>query len=186
MRLLGLVRRRRLTRPDRPDRLVRDDQRRRVDPCHAVEALLDLGAKYVVGLARLAFFEEFADTQDHDEARVERRFDLAIDQVVGLAENVSTLGVADDYVSDADVLEHVGTHLAREGALGLKVHVLRADGDVRPRGRLHDRRQIHEGRTDTHFDIGTGGVFGHRRDQVTSHLGRRVHFPVAENRELSH
>ena len=56
--------------------------------------------------------------------------DLAVDDRVGLAEQPPPLGVADDDVLRAGLLDHRGRHLAGERALALPVEILRGDADV--------------------------------------------------------
>ncbi len=56
--------------------------------------------------------------------------DLLVDGKVGLVIVLAALGVADDDVLDAGLLEHLGGDLTGVGAVGLIVAGLSADGDT--------------------------------------------------------
>ena len=64
-------------------------------------APVTLAAENVFGQAGLALLQNFADADDGNQAGVERGQQLAIDRVVGLAEVLAALGVADDDVRAA-------------------------------------------------------------------------------------
>ena len=73
--------------------------------------------------------------------------------LVGLGAVGATFGVSDDDVSDAELCQHLGAHLAGEGAAILEMAGLGANGDrnrVRLDRRLH-RSQRCEGRVQGHL-----------------------------------
>ena len=96
---LRVVRRRGAARADRPDRLVGDDHRRhllaRSTPASPARTW---PTHLCLGVARLALLERLADAHDRRHAVREHRLDLAVDQLVGLAEQLAALGVPDDHV----------------------------------------------------------------------------------------
>src|SRR5207253_892322 len=96
MRLAGLRRRRRPARPDRPYRLVGDNQLGQLRGTDAVEALLDLSIQDRQRLAPLALLERLADADDWREPSRNRRARLPVDDRVALAEQPPALGVSDD------------------------------------------------------------------------------------------
>ena len=87
---------------DGPDRLVSDDQVSRFLGRNFVERAETLASQNVVGQSGFAFFEDLAHADDGDESAFKSRFELEIDGVIGLAEVLAPLGVADDDVGCAD------------------------------------------------------------------------------------
>ena len=79
--------------------------------------------------------------------------DLPVDDGVGLAEQAPALGVADDDVFGARLLDHRGRHFTGERALALPVHVLRGDADVAVARRLGHRVDRRERRPDDDLDV---------------------------------
>ena len=75
----------------------------------------------LLGLVRLALGERLADAEDHGEAVVERDTRLLRDELGRLVEDRAALGVAEDDVGDAGVLElsGAGRALAARFAPGL-------------------------------------------------------------------
>ena len=97
VRVLGHLRRRAQAGADRPDGLVRDD-----------EALVlreggDLAAEHVLRLVGLALFERLADARDDAEPCGKRGLGATRDALVGLAEELAPLGVADERAGDAEL-----------------------------------------------------------------------------------
>ena len=81
---------------DRPHRLVGDDEvRPTVD---AVEAAARLADEHVVRLAGLALLQRLADAHDRLQAVRERGLHAPVHRLVGLAEELAPLAVADDDV----------------------------------------------------------------------------------------
>ena len=95
VRLLRLLGRRGLAGADRPDGLVGDHEAGSSPAANASASTWRLSTS--LGLARLALgLERLADARDHAEARVERGARAPRDRLVGLAEVLAALGVADD------------------------------------------------------------------------------------------
>jgi len=121
--------------------------------------------------------ENFADADDGDEAVLEGGFEFLVDELVGFAEVLAALGVAEDDMRGADGFEHQRRGFAGVGALVGEVHVLRTDGDPGTGG----------GR-DYHRDRGKGGanddlvavVVGDQGEEVLHELlglgGGFIHF----------
>ena len=61
-----------------------------------------LAAQNIFGEAGFALFQNFADADDGSQAGFQRGLELQVDGVVGFAEILAALGVADDDVSAAD------------------------------------------------------------------------------------
>jgi hypothetical protein len=79
---------------------------------------------------------------------------LAVDAVVGLAEQLPALGVAHDHESHIELGQHVGADLPGVGPLGFPVTILGPQGDRDAIGVEHrlDGAQGREGRVDRHVD----------------------------------
>ena len=111
---------------DRPHRLVRDDE---------VLVLLedgDLPPEHGFCLLALALLLELADAGDHEHAGLEGGGRAPRDRLVGLAEALPSLGVADDRAVHAELFQHRRGDLAGVRAVRIPVHVLRRDSDFRP------------------------------------------------------
>src|SRR6185295_5054425 len=94
------------------------------------EPLLDLAVEHVERLVSLALIERLADAGNRREPRAERRDDLAVHHVVGLAKQRSPFRVTDDGVLRARLAHHGRADLAGERALALPVVILRGNRDV--------------------------------------------------------
>ena len=123
VRLLGG---RGLAGADRPDRLVGDD-----DVGEAARPRPATGRRRSGGAATgsvsspLALGLGLADAEDRQQPRRQRRRHLAGERLVGLAEELPPLGVAEDDRLGAGVEQHRRRDLSGEGAGVLEVHVLR-------------------------------------------------------------
>ena len=106
VRLAGLRRRGRAPGADGPHRLVRHHERGHLIAAQPVEAALDLPIEHIHRLVALALLERFADADDGRQRRGDRGGHLSIDRDVGLAEERAALGVADDDVLGAGLLDH--------------------------------------------------------------------------------
>ena len=189
MRLFGDFRRRGLAGADRPDRLVREDQRRHGRGGKSVEAARQLGRQHFFGAVAGAFGVGLADADNRLEARRERGLDAGVHGLVGLAEILAAFAVADDDVFDAGLLEHGRGDLAGERAGFGPVDVLRADLDVAAGGRLDHRRKRGEGRADDDVGLARADVRDQRLqrfDQRFAFGGGLVHFPVTGDDDFAH
>ena len=82
--------------------------------------------------ARFAFSPRLADADDRSEARLQRGFRLGADELVGLVMMCATLGMSDDDIGRARVLEHGRGNVAGERAACLGMAVLRAKPSLPP------------------------------------------------------
>ena len=89
---------------------------------------------HLLGAAALALGQRLAHADQRSGPALEGGRHLAADLLVGLAEEMAPLRVADEHRPRARLLHQRHRELAGEGALGLPVHVLRADDDVTPAG----------------------------------------------------
>src|SRR5579859_217002 len=174
---VGILRRRGAAGADRPDRLVRDDDRRQV--VDAVKRGPNLAGDDDFGLTALLLFETFAHTDDRYERVLEGRLDLAADQRIILVAVLAAFGVAKNDIG-REALEHPRGDLTGEGAPGFGVQVLGADGDVGPAQTVRNRRERHERRTHNPFDSRIALQSRRQRVDERQPLGDGgVHLPVA-------
>src|SRR5438067_334279 len=124
-RLVGVLRVSVLAAADRPHRLVRDDQPRRIVGGAVGQARLDLRGDDLVAAPGVVVVLELTHAYDDAQLVRQRRRRLARDHVVGLAKDHAALGVADDDPL-APTLEHRRGHLAGEGARLLPEAILGA------------------------------------------------------------
>ena len=115
---------------------------------------------------------------------------LAIDHLVGLAEDVAPLAVAADHELDVELGEERRRHLTGEGALLLEVAVLGTEQDLEVVGlddRLH-AADVGEWRVHAHVDL-LVGLLRQRVVQLLHGLDRlevvEVHLPVARDERLA-
>jgi hypothetical protein len=113
-----------------PDRLVGNDN---AGPLLSGDGLSDgteLSSDDGDGLALLALLEGLAAAEDDADTLVEGVLGLGGDELVGLLEDDTALGVADQGPADVGVLKLGGGDLAGEGALVLVEDVLGSDLDL--------------------------------------------------------
>lgn len=121
---------------------------------------------------------------------LDERAGLQIHFLVGLAEQIAALGMADDAEGAADVLDHGDGNLAGKRALGLPVDVLGAHGDIHAvelEDALH-RLEIHKRRADGHVHQLEPVALHAVGDLLSEHHGLGdgvVHLPVAGNEVLA-
>src|SRR5436190_8570855 len=166
VRFLGELGRGRLAGANRPDRLVGDDE------VLVTREHLDLPPQHLLGLISLALLLELADAGDHAQTGLERMPGTHCHRLVGLAEVLPPLRVADDRPLDAQLEEDLRRDLAGEGALVGPVHILSVDRVAA----LHCGAERSEGRAKHCLD-------GARRCEGRAELPRLsralVHLPVA-------
>src|SRR5215510_108206 len=95
---LGLFRRRSASGAYRPDRFVSGDDTRQVLGCQIGQTPRQLRRHDLFFAPCVALFERLADTYDRRETETERRANLAIYRLIGLAVHRTALGMADDDV----------------------------------------------------------------------------------------
>ncbi len=89
---------------------------------------LDLIGDQLHGHAQLTLLQALTHADDGAQAGIQSGMDLLVDGEVGLVVVLTALGVANDDVLYAQLLEHVGGNFAGVGTLLLEVDVLGADG----------------------------------------------------------
>ena len=110
------------------------------------------------GDAQLPLLQALAHADNGVQPGLQSGQNLLVDGEIRFAEILAALGMADDDVLDAQVLQHVGGDLAGVGALLLKIHVLGAHGDPQVLGQGSDGGQRLSGGelpgNDLGFDLG--------------------------------
>src|SRR5208337_1109200 len=164
---------------DRPHRLIGDDDgRTRSGRGQRFSQLPDDHGGRPPGLA---LGSRLADADDRYEPGLQRRFRLGAHQPVGLVMQHAALGVADDDIGRAGVLEHRGGNVAGEGAARLGMAILRAQREFAPlelpgglgeEGRRRADRKLGRPR------LARVGGFAHGLD-LDERRREAVHFPVA-------
>lgn len=145
MDLLSLLSGGDLAGTNRPDGLVGNDDLAPVGDL-TLEGL-ELGGDVLDGLARLTLLKALTAAPDDAQAVLGGVLGLVGDDLVGLAEDGSSLGVAQDGPVDVAVLELGDGDLAGVSAVGLVEDVLGSDLDVVLDGLL-DEREVESGRGD--------------------------------------
>ena len=113
--------------------------------------------------------------------------ELAGRELVVFTQDIAPLGVSDDHVATADILEHLPGDFAGVGARVLLGHVLTAEADSRAVQQSAYRLQVHVGGTHRHRRILDLTRLGHDvLHQDPDGGDRTVHFPVAGDQALSH
>lgn len=128
-----------------PDGLVGDDDLAPVGDL-TLEGL-ELGGDVLDGLARLTLLKALTAAPDDTQAVLGGVLGLVGDDLVGLAEDGSSLGVTQDGPVDVAILELGDGDLSGVSAVGLVEDVLGSDLDVVLDGLL-DEREVESGRGD--------------------------------------
>ena len=127
MHLDDLVKRRDFTGANRPDGFIRDDG---ILACAAVgQGACKLFGDDIQGGARAAIRLAFADADDGRQPRVPSGLRLGRDISIRFAIGIAALGMAEDHIGRADLLDHRGRDIASEGTFRLCVAILRADAN---------------------------------------------------------
>lgn len=90
-----------------------------------------MGCNDIIGLPCRAFRIRFADADDGNKARRMGSFGLGQHLLAGFPVVLATLGVPQDDIGAAEVLQHGGGDIAREGPGRLRMAVLPAPFDGR-------------------------------------------------------
>ncbi len=176
---VGLLVGRGLAGADRPDRLVSDDDVREFRFGDAGQSDLGLDSDGLERDVLLSLLEGLTDAEDDLEAVVESGTGAVADGVVGLAEVLSSLRVADDDVLDAHFLQHGSGNFAGESAVGRPVAVFSADFDVGAGSLFESDLKVDIGDTDDDVAVCVCNEGLELSDERLG-LGRSlVHFPVA-------
>ena len=67
---------------------------------------------------------------------------LLIHGLVGLCKVLSSLGVSDDHILHACIIQHCGRNLAGESTLLLEIHILRTNHDIGTLCCLHSGNDV--------------------------------------------
>ena len=179
MRVLRDLRSRGLAGPDRPHRLVGDDQ-----PLVRRDAG-ELALEHRLRLPCLALGLRLTDAGDDVQARLESRLRPSPDRLVRLAKELPALGVPDDGARHAEFGEHRRRYLARERALELPVDVLCEDARRAVRTEALQRRLERDVRR-AHDDIDVLRPEAPDLRRVLARLVQAlVHLPVPGNEHVS-
>ena len=125
---------------------------------------------------------------DRDVIGGEGGFEFQVDGLIRFGEVLATLGVPENDVLHAEILEHSGGDLAGVGSGFLPVHVLCAQADLGAGERGYRRGDVHEGNADDDFDAAIAIIrrlpdsLNERRDL----RGRLIHLPIASNNFRAH
>jgi len=167
---------------DGPNRFIGED-----DPAPVGDVGLhrgQLGEHNLLGAAGFPLGQLLSEAGDHLEPFCERKADLLADELVGLAEDVASFGVAEDDPLAAEVLDHGGGDLPGEGALANLVAVLGRNSNI---GRDDLPRVGKVALGTAHHDL----CFSTERS-LFEEIGNAinfgfiaVHFPVSTNEEFS-
>ncbi len=133
-----------------------------------------------LGFARFALAERFSHAEHRRQARAHDRLAFAPSLLVGFAENVPALRVADQHERRARGAGERCRSLAGERALVFPVHVLRPEPQVRTRpGCVACGSQRQSGRKKmTVRPVWRWDVRGERRDERRASTGPQIHLPV--------
>ncbi len=176
------------TGTDGPHRLVSDDHFLHLLGRQAEEHGSDLFADHVEVVSFLAFSEFLTDAVDDLQAVFKGQGNLRDEFFSGFAIIFATLGVAEDRIGAAGVLEHGSGHFACEGTFRLVGAVLGGEGHGATFQNLGDRGQVGERRGDDERNalryfiyFGDDGFC-----QFNSFGDGGIHLPVASYDFLSH
>ena len=147
----------------------------------------ELRRQDVFGHPRFPLFQPLADADDGSQPGFERGRGLLENRLVGFAEILAALAMADDHPAASGRNQHGRGNFAGIGAFLEPEQVLRADADVGAARGVDRRGEIHERRADYDFGMARSG---HQRGEIvqkTSRLGGRfVHLPVAGDHRFAH
>ena len=184
--LRRLLRRGGLAGADGPHRLIGDDALAQLLGGHTGQRGLDLQGDQLHGDAQLPLLQRLAHADDGVQTGLQCGQHLAVYGEVRLAEVLPALGVADDDVLHAQILQHVGGDLTSVGAGLLKEHVLCAHGHPCVLEGLDGGGDVHSG--DTHHYVAPLGL-GQQSLQLLGEFfrlaGGLVHLPVAGDNGLT-
>ena len=118
----------RLAGTDGPDGFVGDDHLFRDDlSLHTLKPLDKLSLDDLEGLSRFAFLKRLTDAKNRGQAALYGCVYLFVELFVYLAEDVTSLAVADQDMRRADLRDHRHRYFARKGAAFFPMCILRAD-----------------------------------------------------------
>ena len=131
-----------LASTDSPDRLVCDDSSCCLCSSYVQECDLDLLTDEVDGNTLLSLRQSLTTADDGSNAMLESLENLLIHGLVGLCKVLSSLGVSDDHILHACIIQHCGRNLAGESTLLLEIHILRTNHDIGTLCCLHSGNDV--------------------------------------------
>src|SRR2546429_683505 len=173
---------------DRPHRLVRDHDARQRPAVETAQRGGKLADDHRQRVPRVALRERFSDAQHRPGPRPERRAHFATSVFVGLAEQVASLGMADQRDASSSLERERGGNRTGERAFRLPVDVLDTHQEVaalaRRLGGGFDRDR---GREEPHLAVLPAVVAGPERLQIGSgFIQPDVHFPISGEQQSPH
>src|SRR5260370_38169167 len=99
------------TSANRPNRLVGDDNLRKLFGCEVGDSPYALRFENLIRLRGLAFVKSFPDAVDRDQAALERSNNLLVRGFFSFTEVLAALAVSDDYPLAAHSLQHTSRDL---------------------------------------------------------------------------
>jgi hypothetical protein len=128
----------------------------------------------------------FSNAEDRPQVVLKGRPDFEVNQGVGLAKKLPTLGMAQDNIV-TQALQHERGDFSGERPGLFKVHILRTDFDGRTPDGIPDSGQGDEGRAeDNLYSPGRANPVTHPFRQVSGLSQVLVHFPVSGNNGNRH
>src|SRR5579859_913948 len=188
--LLGVFWGGHLARPDRPDRLVRDDQAGYLPGGEPGQPRVKLRAAIIEVAARLPDGQRLADAEHRGHLLPEDRPDLGVDQRVVLIVVLPALRVPGQHELTAQLRQHSRADVSRVGAVVVLRHVLRAVPQLEL---VADHQRLHAaqcGERRQHDDVHGREILVVQPEREL--LGERerlevavVHLPVASDERLA-
>ena len=137
--------------------------------------------------ASLADLQGLAAADDGSDASLESSQSALVDTLIGLAEVVAALAVAQHAVVNTDFIQHTGRDFTSESALGLPMHILSTHMDVGTLDSLCYRGESRSRGANHHGSLGILHQGSQLFDELHALSDGVVHLPVACNdRSSSH
>ncbi|CGW84281.1 Uncharacterised protein [Salmonella enterica subsp. enterica serovar Typhi] len=182
MNCLSLRRSCRFTGTDRPYGFVSDN--RAFKGCRALrfQYRVDLACAHFFCFARFVFRFGFTDAQYRRQTLFFQYGEFFGDQLVRFFVISTTLGVADNNVLRADILQHFSRSFTGECARQIQINVLRAQHDVAAGSSAFRQIDIHFRRSDCHVAACYARQFFTQvSHQFVYHVAAAVQFPVTHH-----
>ncbi len=128
----------------------------------------------------------FADAQDRPQAGLAGGDELLGHQLAVFLVVLPALGMADQHVAAADVMQHAARDLAGVGALLVQVQVLGPEGQALGAVAVGQFAEVGHGGQDHQVHAGRPGRGRHGVEQVAREGAVPMQFPVARDDSLAH
>lgn len=168
--------------PDRPDRLIGDNER-----TFLRDAGFHLSANDFRDFAGGAFGLGFTNAHDRRDTGGDGRFGLMANEVVALFVVLTSLGMADDDVLGARIRQHGGAELPGPGGVGLVgTAILGPDQDGFIAGLPGCGRDVDGRRADQDVDLGGSSTDRFGQDANFGQIAHTAeHLPISRDERLS-